>query len=203
MSRKAQHNGRVKFTDWETVLAQSEVPPHRQESMAITLRWYLSWAKRARVSVDFDSARDFITQVEMEKRPPPYRLEQWKEALRWFFREGRKQESGGRRREEGGGEKSAIGIQNPETVEVGSGNWRARMIRLLRVRKYSYRSGYPKHWSESIRTREPHGNGTGCGRAGRRAWTRGATWSGGITCSTSVFSRRSAPRRGRRGSGSG
>jgi len=63
MSRKARLNGRVHFSAWEAVLSQSDVPAHRQESMAITIRWYLSWAKRARVPVDFDSARDFIEPV--------------------------------------------------------------------------------------------------------------------------------------------
>jgi len=63
--------------------------------MAITIRWYLSWAKQAQVPVDVDSARDFITQVELEKRPVPYRLEQWKEALRWFFREGKRRQKDG------------------------------------------------------------------------------------------------------------
>jgi len=52
MSRKGKLNTRVHFNDWEAVLSQSPLPLHRQESMGITIRWYLSWAKRARVPVE-------------------------------------------------------------------------------------------------------------------------------------------------------
>lgn len=76
---------RVHFHDWDDVLQASDLPHHRKESWGITIRWYLSWAKRARVPVDFDSVRDFIAQVEVEKHPSPHRLEQWKQALRWFL----------------------------------------------------------------------------------------------------------------------
>lgn len=40
--------------------------------------------------------RDFITQVELEKRPVPYHIEKRKEALRWLFWEGGRRESGER-----------------------------------------------------------------------------------------------------------
>lgn len=79
---KAKLTSRVNFRDWEQVLSRSAMASGRKESWAITIRWYLSWAKRARVPVDFDSARDFMAQVEVEKHPTPHRLEQLKEALR-------------------------------------------------------------------------------------------------------------------------
>jgi len=41
MSRKAKLNTRLYFPDWEGVLSRSSLPPDRQESMAITIRWYL------------------------------------------------------------------------------------------------------------------------------------------------------------------
>jgi len=66
---KAKLGGRLHFHDWEAVLHRSELPVYRKESWAITIRWYLSWARRARVPVDFDSARDFMAQVEIDKRP--------------------------------------------------------------------------------------------------------------------------------------
>jgi len=140
-------SARFQFSEWELALSQSDLPPHRQESMAITLRWYLSWTKRARVAVNFDSARDFITQVELDKRPSPHRLEQWKEALRWFFREGKR-----RSPMTAGQERARIfGTRTPARGEVpppasGAGtskataDWRQQAIRVIRVRKYSYRT---------------------------------------------------------------
>ena len=71
---------RIYFHDWEQVLQGSALPTHRKDSWAITIRWYLSWARRARVPIDFNSARDFMAQVEVDKHPSTHRLEQWKEA---------------------------------------------------------------------------------------------------------------------------
>jgi integron integrase len=145
MSRKAKLSvgARLHFADWESALCQSGLPPRRRESMAITIRWYLSWARRGRVPVDFDSARDFIAQVEVEKRPPLHRLEQWKEALRWFFREGRRRMRSleaslpveNQPPEERDDCKPCDGLMAP-----APGGWRERLIRLIRVRKYSYRT---------------------------------------------------------------
>jgi integron integrase len=127
---KPRFANRLHFPDWEPFLKASDVPAYRQESMAITIRWYLSWAKRARVPVDFDSARDFIAQVELEKRPVPHRLEQWKEALRWFFREGRRSDRS-----------ALLPDPTPSSAEPRD------FIRLIRLRKYSYRTEESyAHW---------------------------------------------------------
>jgi integron integrase len=138
---------RFQFSEWDQALSQSSLPAYRQESMAITIRWYLSWAKRARVAVNFDSARDFIAQVELEKGPSAHRLEQWKEALRWFFREGKR--CGAMTAGEGLGSDS--GEVRPSRREApapptvtdsskSSPDWRQHAIRVIRVRKYSYRT---------------------------------------------------------------
>lgn len=128
--QKARLAKTIHFVDWDRFLAASGLPSRRQESMGITIRWYLSWAKRARVAVDFDSARDFMAQVEMEKRPTPHRLEQWKEALRWFFREGKHAD-----------QKTVA----PDPVVPPSGP--RDFIRLIRLRKYSYRTEQSyAHW---------------------------------------------------------
>ena len=58
MSRKAKLSARLHFADWESVLGQSGLSPKRRESMAITIRWYLSWARRGRVAVDFEGGAE-------------------------------------------------------------------------------------------------------------------------------------------------
>lgn len=144
--QKARFAKTIHFVDWDRFLAASGLPAHRQESMGITIRWYLSWAKRARVAVDFDSARDFMAQVELEKRPTPHRLEQWKEALRWFFREGKRRREGGQNgqhstpidREQASNDAGSDAGGGPYVAR--SGSWREQMIRLIRVRKYAYRT---------------------------------------------------------------
>jgi hypothetical protein len=140
-------NARFQFPEWEQPLSQSGLPTHRQESMAITLRWYLSWAKRARVPVKFDSARDFIAQVEVDKRPSPHRLEQWKEALRWFFREGKRRSQTAAEKEPGPDSatrpppraKAPLPASAAGTAK-GSSDWREQALRVIRVRKYAYRT---------------------------------------------------------------
>lgn len=134
MSRKGKLTTRLHFGDWEEVLSRSSVPPQRQESIAITIRWYLRWAKRARVPVDFDSARDFVNRVEIEKRPVPYRLEQWKEALQWFFREGRRRRDGLEDSQAGPDALAGEGpshASGPIEAAAVPGSWRERMIRLI------------------------------------------------------------------------
>ena len=134
------------FHEWPQALEQSGFPAHRKEAMAITIRWYLSWTKRARVPVDFDSARDFMAQVELEKNPSAHRLEQWKEAIRWFFREGKRltqSDSGSSGRpisDNSASSKQEDSSSSSETVEEESLDWRKEMVRLIRIRKYSYRT---------------------------------------------------------------
>jgi len=145
---KGKLSSRVHFHDWEAVLQHGDLPTHRKEGWAITIRWYLSWTKRARVPVDFDSARDFMAQMEMEKHPSVHRLEQWKDALRWFFREGKRRAGGqnashcskpavaGDCRSQG----SATGEGGVDRSAARAMNWRQESIRVLRVRKYTYRT---------------------------------------------------------------
>jgi hypothetical protein len=81
----------INFPDWKEVLAGQEMPRRLKQSFEITIRWYLSYCRRGRGAVHFESARDFIDCVAREKKPQEWQLEQWKEAIRWFFREGKKQ----------------------------------------------------------------------------------------------------------------
>jgi len=75
------------FSHWPERLAQAPLSDRNKHSFAITIRWYLSFCRRGRGEVNHQSARDFIAWVELEKKPQPWQLEEWKEAIRWFFRE--------------------------------------------------------------------------------------------------------------------
>jgi len=43
MSVKGKLSTRLEFHNWEVALEQRGVLAHRQESIAITIRWYLKW----------------------------------------------------------------------------------------------------------------------------------------------------------------
>jgi hypothetical protein len=77
------------------------------------------------------SARDFIAWATAQKQPQPWQVEDWKEAIRWFFRTAK--------------ELSAIdvtpdsGVWLPEASQ-GWPEWKVAFLTTLRRRKYSYRT---------------------------------------------------------------
>lgn len=76
----------IRFENWVEVLAQANLPERLKESWTVTLRWYLSFCHRSRVSVTAQSAREFVVWAQMVKHAQPWQVEEWKEAIRWFFR---------------------------------------------------------------------------------------------------------------------
>jgi len=76
----------LNFPQWPEVLVQSALPHGLKRSFEITVRWYLGFCRRGRAEVTVQSARDFIAWAAQEKHPGAWQLEQWKEAIRWFFR---------------------------------------------------------------------------------------------------------------------
>lgn len=159
---------RLHFPDWQQFLNATDLPAHRKESFAITIRWYLSWTRRARVPVDFDSARDFVAQIQQEKRPAPYRLEQWKDALRWFFREGRN------------ADRAAV-VSIPSVQMPHSRG----LVRELRLRKYSYRTEESyTHWVNRFNRFVGGKRLSDCGEPEIRAFLDELSIAGRVTAST-------------------
>ena len=92
---KAQPSPPLYFPRWDEHLAAGGLPESVRLGHGITLRWYLGFCRRQRRAVSFDSARDFIAALERDRQPSASQLEVWKEALRWFFREGKALAAGG------------------------------------------------------------------------------------------------------------
>ena len=126
----------IQFRQWPEVLARTNLPEHQKASWAITLRWYLNFCRRGRAGVTVQSARDFIAWAEQEKHPEPWQLESWKEALNWFFREGKQQ---------------VVKAPHPDPLPIpqttagrGEGEetpaWKAAYLRVLRREHYAYRT---------------------------------------------------------------
>ncbi len=88
---KHQLGASVHFPDWLTFLDASGLPLAIRKSRAITIRWYLSWCRRGRVSVAEDSARQFLAWAAEEKRAADWMLERWPASLGWFLQTGRDQ----------------------------------------------------------------------------------------------------------------
>src|ERR1017187_2146256 len=78
------------FSHWPERLAQAPLPERNKHSFAITIRWFLSFCRRGRGEISHQSARDFIAWAGSEKKAKPWQIEEWKEALNWFFREAKR-----------------------------------------------------------------------------------------------------------------
>jgi integron integrase len=146
--QKAQLDFTLDFPDWAEVLEAAPLPGRARESYAITIRWYLSWCRRARVAVDTVSVRQFIAWAEEEKRPQPWQLEGWKEALRWLFRSGRRRGLARAPAAEAGSIRPTAGQVGPTPAsEAPAAGWEMTWVewvkstrRLARIRHLSYRT---------------------------------------------------------------
>lgn len=127
----------VRFGRWPEVLAQASLPQRQKASWAITLRWYLNFCRRGRAAVTVQSARDFVEWAQQEKHPEPWQLESWKEALNWFFREGKEPVVKAPHRE-------PLPIPPQTTAGGGEGEkipvWKTDYLRALRRGHYAYRT---------------------------------------------------------------
>jgi len=139
------------FSDWPERLAQAPLPDRNKQSFAISIRWYLSFCRRGRSEVNHQSARDFITWAESEKKPQPWQIEEWKEAIRWFFREAKKagtiiRKSANVELPAPGSDDSAAPHPGPLPIasQRGEGGqipaWKTAFLTVVRRRYYSYRT---------------------------------------------------------------
>jgi len=81
---------RIWFPAWQEALVGIRDRKTR-ESVRITVRWYLGWCKSREQKVSIASAVEFLTEMQDRKQPLDWALQQWKDSLRWFFKEARRQ----------------------------------------------------------------------------------------------------------------
>jgi len=172
----------IDFPGWPERLAQAALPDRQKQSFAATLRWYLSFCRRSRGGVNVQSARDFIGWAEQTKQPEPWKLERWREAIRWFFREA--QAAGATRdhpalaptRTPSQGPSSTPHLEAlPDAGHTGtrpSGDapkplapWRTAFLTTVRRRHYSYRTeqsylGWLERFARFCRTEDLASRGT-------------------------------------------
>lgn len=85
-SRRRSLEAPVAFPEWREALEASSLPAEEKASFVITIRWYLGYCRRARCRASKWSANAFVETVKRERRPDKWQLQQWNNALRWFFR---------------------------------------------------------------------------------------------------------------------
>ena len=77
------------FPRWaENLEQESEIPERERHGFRVTLRWYLSWCREQAKGCTVESAREFVKWAATEKNASDWMIEKWREAIRWFFRNG-------------------------------------------------------------------------------------------------------------------
>jgi len=172
----------IHFPDWPQRLAQAALPEGQKQSFAITLRWYLSFCRRGRGGVNVQSARDFIDWAQRAKQPEPWKLENWREAIRWFFREA--QAAGATRQDTASTPHCAPSQATPSTAPLqtppgaglaetasaggtagrGRTPWKIAFLTAVRRRRYSYRTeqsylGWLERFARFCRTEDLRSQG--------------------------------------------
>ncbi len=129
----------LNFPDWREALAGVRLPEPQRNSYAITIGWFLSFCRRGRAEVTHQSARDFMEWAIREKQPNPWQVEQWKEAIRWFFREGQRRQAQSGAGAEPKATKPEPAVWLPPEKE-GWPEWKVEFLKTVRRRHYSYRT---------------------------------------------------------------
>jgi integron integrase len=145
-------NRPVDFRQWGNVLEEdATVPPHLKRQFGITIRWYLSYCRKEGLRASFASAKLFFIHVDHERNPQDWQKEQWRNALRWFFRSAKvagavlETVSSGVSAAQGGsaGSREGIGagaggtrIVGAKADAAGSQDWERVLVTALRRRHY-------------------------------------------------------------------
>jgi integron integrase len=137
----------VRFPQWAEVLARSDLPQRRKHSWTITLKWYLGFCRRTRAGVNVQSARDFVAWAQQQKEPQPWMVEEWKQAIRWFFLQAAVRSdtrgSGPARPAPATGGRAAAPATRPTEApgsELALPAWKRAFLTVVRRRHYRYRT---------------------------------------------------------------
>jgi len=84
----------VQFPRWAEVLADAGLPEATRRGHKVTIRWYLSWCARRSTGCTVASAREFVDWAKEEKNANEWMVERWREAIRWFFINAKRQTVG-------------------------------------------------------------------------------------------------------------
>ena len=118
------------FPDWPAWLAGDEsLPPSLQESYRLTLTRFLAFCRQRRAVPTAGLAREYVELARLEQAPSAGRVAEWKEALNWFFRNGRQPAPS-----------SLPGVPSLARADLGGPGWEQALIAGLRERHLAWRT---------------------------------------------------------------
>jgi integron integrase len=121
----------VIFTNWREALHASGLTPGMQAVYTLAVGGYLEYCGRNAISVTMPSARAYMEDVirrGLAKHP-----QLWKDALNWFFREGRRHCSAAPQLVD-------RALPTLGQADTGAQAWERRLIERLRIQHYAWRT---------------------------------------------------------------
>jgi integron integrase len=115
------------FANWRERLNELSLTVAGRQAHTAAIEAFLDYCRLTGLSVEVKTARDFMSDAL--RRGLSHDPENWKEALNWFFTEGRKH--------------SATNPQGTPTAghaDTGTTPWESRLIERLRLKHYSWRT---------------------------------------------------------------
>ncbi|HEV2209839.1 MAG TPA: integron integrase [Verrucomicrobiae bacterium] len=116
----------VIFPNWREVLNQARLSDPTRAGYTLAIGGYLDYCRRNAFSVNSQSARAYMADVERRQLARNPAL--WKNGLNWFFTQGRKSSAW------------APGAPSPGAADTGVTPWERRLIERLRLNHYSWRT---------------------------------------------------------------
>ena len=134
----SHHHPPVWFVGWADALGQLRLPAGMRMQYRTALIQYLRYCKQTHQRATVDSARQFMVQIEAQRRLGVSMLDNWKKALNWFFDEASRQPP------------AVVHPERPADVmtdvpsfgaaDLGKTDWERKLIRELRGRHYRWRT---------------------------------------------------------------
>ncbi len=121
---------RFSFPDWAARLRDdSALTPGLREAYRRALTAFLQSCARRGTRPSVAAAREHVELARLEQAPSPGRLQEWKDALNWYFRGGRETEGVALR-----------GVPPLARTDLGATAWEAALVANLRQQQRSWRT---------------------------------------------------------------
>ena len=115
------------FPGWKQYMGQARLSAERQVVYSQGIEAYSAFCRRHRLDATVETARRFMAESAGLGSLAPATVEDWKEALNWFFREARTHRS------------PALHRAPPlGRVDLGQTDWERRLIERLRQLHYAW-----------------------------------------------------------------
>jgi integron integrase len=118
------------FPDWPACLhADDSLTPGLREAYRQTLSRFLQFCRQRPLGVTVAGAREFVELAQLEQAPSPGRVQEWKDALNWYFRRGRESSSA-----------ALKGVPPLARTDLGQAGWEQALIARIRQRPLAWRT---------------------------------------------------------------